>query len=123
MLGKYEDLIICDLAQYYHIYDYEQFEPSYIATLVSNLEGSSRLKRELAGKYTEQEIILARINDLLSLIWWSKTTDGEKNRNRPELLSTKMLGIEEKEKQDSTHDVFNSKEEFWSAREKALKRI
>lgn len=122
LLDKYEDLIICDLAEYYHIYNYEEFNPLYVATLVCGLGGYSRLKRKLTGyNYTEQEIIQARISDTLSLLLWSKTKDAEHGRNRPDSIVNRMLGIEETTKQDFEHDVFNSADEFIEARKKALK--
>jgi len=116
-------LIVCDLAEYYNIYDYEKFSPLKLATYVLGLGGSSRIKRELAGiKYTEHEIIQARILDVLSLTMWMQTKDGEKNRNRPESIVKRMLGESENKKQEYAHDVFDSVEEFNKARQKALEK-
>lgn len=124
LLDKYEDLIICDLAEYYHIYNYEEYNPLYIATLVRGLGGYSRIKRELTGcKYTEQEIIRAKICDSLNWLVWCKTKDAEHNRNKPESLVYKMLGLEDKPKQDFEHDVFDNKDEFIETRKKILERL
>lgn len=78
--------------------------------------------RELAGvKYTESEIMQARIADILSLLLWTKTKDAEHGRNKPESLVEKMLNKDKEAKQDFKHDVFNSVEEFEEARKKALR--
>ena len=123
LLAHYHDAIICDLAEYYHIYNYEEFNPLYISTLVEGLGGYSRLKRELTGyKYTEQDFIQAKIADLLSLLLWSKTKDGQNNRNRPEMIVDRMINKEKEVKQDFAHDVFDSKEDFLKAREEILKK-
>lgn len=115
-------MIICDLAEFYNIYDYEKYEPLKLATYVIGLGGSSRLMKELAGvKYTEYEIIVARIADSLNWLVWSKTKDGERGINRPQSIVERMLGETKEEKQDFEHDVFNSVEEFKKAREKALR--
>ena len=121
LLEQHEDLIICDLAEYYHIYNYENYDPLYIATLVCGLRGSSRLIRELSGvKYTEEEIIRAKIADNLSWLVWFKTKDAEHNRNKPKMLVEMMVGTNKEESFE--HDVFDSVEEFKKAREKALRR-
>lgn len=121
LLVKHKDLILCDLAEYYHIYNYEDFDPLYIATLVCGLGGHSRLMKELSGvKYTESEIVQAKIADTLSWIAWTKTKDAEHGRNKPQSIVESMLDI--KEEKEFSHDVFNSKEEFLRAREKALMR-
>lgn len=88
------------------------------------MRGSSRLKMELSGiKYTEDEIIQAKICDNLSLLVWSKTKDAEHNRNRPKMMSEIMLGIDEESNNNAFEsDVFDSVEEFWKAREKALNK-
>ena len=76
---------------------------------------------ELSGvKYTEQDIIQAKIADTLALLLWAKTEDGAHNRNRPLMLTDVMF---EKEKQESfDHDVFNSPEEFLEAHRKAINK-
>lgn len=85
------------------------------------MRGSSRLKMELSGvRYTEQEIIQAKIADTLALLLWAKTEDGANNRNRPLMITDVMLG---KEEQNSfEHDVFDSPEEFLEAHRKAVGR-
>lgn len=112
-------MIICDLAEYYHIYNYENYDPLYIATLVRGLGGYSRLMRELAGnKYTEQERLTAKICDNLSVLIWQNTPDGHHGRNFPHMILDDMLGINDEK--EYSHEVFDSIEEFFEARKKAL---
>lgn len=73
---------------------------------------------ELSGvKYSEEDIIRAKIADYLALLVWSKTKDAEHNRNKPKMLVEMMVGSEEKESFE--HDVFDSVEDF-GAQENAL---
>lgn len=76
---------------------------------------------ELSGiKYTEQELVQAKMADCLALLLWSKTKDAERGRNKPKLLIEEMLG--NKEEKQFEHDVFDSSEDFWKARAMALAR-
>lgn len=87
------------------------------------MRGSSRLKMELSGiKYTEQDIIQARIADTLSLLLWTKTKDAEHGRNKPESLVEIMTGKNKEKEEEFCSDVFDSPEEFWKARERALNK-
>ena len=106
ILKLHKDLLICDFAEYYHIYDYRQMPPAYIATLAVHLPSSSRVQRALAGiQATQTEILLASIVDRLSWLVWAKTKDAQHNRNKPKSLveqltkkpseQTKAVAIEE----------------------------
>lgn len=78
---------------------------------------------ELSGiKYTEQELIQAKIADSMAWLCWSKTKDAELHRNMPESLVEKMLGVTKEDDNPFGHDVFSSSEEFLRAREKALRK-
>lgn len=66
-------------------------------------------------KYPIETILLASAVDRLSMIFWSKTKDGEKNRNRPESITMKLLD----KKQERDYEVFDSPEEF----EEAMRKI
>lgn len=61
-------------------------------------------------------LLLASIVDRLTYILWSKTKDGEKNRNRPKSL-VDILNKAPKEKEEQ---VFMTGEEFEKMREKIL---
>ena len=49
MLKTDEDALICDLAETYHIYDWQSYPLGLIATLAAGLRDDSRIKMRLAG--------------------------------------------------------------------------
>lgn len=80
-------MITCDFAEYYHIYDIRQYKPLYIATLAVGLRAESRTMTEMSGAKAPPMLLLTALQtDMLSLLWWSKTEDGQHNRNRPKSL-------------------------------------
>lgn len=82
--------MICDLAEYYRIYDYTKFSARYIATLVCGLRHGSRVISALSeSSLTLTEILLAHIVDNTALNIWAKTTDAASGLNKP----TSMLDI------------------------------
>lgn len=117
MENQYQDEMVCDLAEYYHIYNYKSFPMEYISTLCCGLPAESRTLKKINGmKCSTEELMLINIVDKLSLIWWSKTKDGQKNRNRPKLICEIM-----QEKEESKNRIaFNSPEEFEAMRRKII---
>lgn len=86
--------------------------------LVKGLRNDSRIALKLSGQQVSNDtLLLAEIVDLLSLIWWSKTKDGQSGRNRPKSVFS-AFQTDEKEKQTV---AFSSSEEFDKARERILK--
>ncbi len=100
-----EDAVICDLAETYHILDYESLPAIKVATLVCGLRDNSRIKQKLAGvKYDLTTILLAMLVDRYS----KANYDMEEERMiLPKLLST--------EKKESDTIAFDSVEEFKKA--------
>lgn len=93
-----EDAFICDLAETYHIYDYESFPAKYISVLLAGLRNDSRTVMKLSEqKVSFDTMIKMQTLDVLRLIWWSKTKDGHDNINRPKMLMDIINGVEEKE--------------------------
>lgn len=94
--------MICDLAETYHIYDYKAYPMEYIATLCCGLSSNSRIIKKINNQeYNLEDLMLINIVDKLSLIWWSKTADGQHNRNRPKLIAEILNGNKESVKQMS----------------------
>lgn len=90
----------------------------YIAILCCGLPTDSRTIKEINKKdFTLQEILLANIADRLSLIWWSKTKDGQKNRNKPQMITEIMMPSE---KPKAPHMVFDSADDFEAMRRKII---
>ena len=115
MLISEEDAFICDLAEYYHIYDYKSFSVNYIATLLTGLREDSRTIMKL----TERTIPLGLMVDVLSydtlnLLLWSRTKDGYEGVNRPKRLLDILLNKEKEEDIAS----FDSGEELLAAYQK-----
>jgi hypothetical protein len=119
-LRAYKHEIICDLAQYYHIYDYHTYKPSYIYILVDGLEDNSRFKLKLNGMKTTMDTMLSAIAcDYLAKLWWSKTEDAEHGRNKPISILSQLL---EEDTQKHEEDGFESAEEFNKARSRLLRK-
>lgn len=72
-----------------------------VATLVFGLRADSRTKMKLSGqKITLEQMLLAQQADILHLLFWAKTKDGQKNRNRPNSILTRLIGLEETKRED-----------------------
>lgn len=113
-----EDDMICDLAEYYGIYEYESMPTRLIATLVAGLRPESRVMMRLAdSRATLDRILMAQMVDRLNFLSWSKTKDGQKNRNRPESVTDRIVGKDPEQRFEKPR-AFNSSDEF----ERWLKR-
>lgn len=107
VLARYEDEMVCDLAQYYHLHGYEAFDAYHVAVLVSGLPEESRVVRKMAkNRLTLKEALLAVACDRLSLLVWMKTKDGQKNRRRPKSLFEELT----KEKKGEEYAVMSVEE-------------
>ncbi len=106
------EALICDMAETYHIYDLRALPLKTVAVLAVGLRENSRIKTKINGyKVPIDYVFSAMIVDRLSLLWWAKTADGAKNKNRPAMLSEALF---ESKKDDETL-VFDSPEEFRKA--------
>lgn len=73
LMGNSEDLLICDFAQFYHVYDIETLRPSVAAALAMGLPEESRTKKKIAGvNATLDQLLMAMILDDLNLLLWTK---------------------------------------------------
>lgn len=107
-----EDAFICDIAEYYHIYDYETFSVNYIATLLTGLREDSRTILRLTGRKIPLSLMVNALSyDTLNLLFWAKTKDGHEGVNRPKRLVDALLGEEKKDEVVS----FDSGEELLAA--------
>ncbi|MBQ9387123.1 MAG: hypothetical protein IJU01_00500 [Lachnospiraceae bacterium] len=118
----YREEMICDLAQTYHIHDYRALPARYLATLVCGLGADSRVMKKMIKKAAPSvpvEVqLLAGIYDRLSILIWFQTKDGHAGRNRPEMITDKIL-CHEKQKKDK-HKAFASGREFERARQRII---
>ena len=119
MIDTDEEALICDFAEYYHIYDYRGLPASYAAILAVGLREDSRIKKKIGGiQSSPPEIYLqAFIADRLNFLSWLFASREEKRR--PTLITDMMInGVKEKEEL-----TFKSGADFEAAREKILRDI
>lgn len=87
-----EEAVICDFAEYYHIYDYKKLPLETVAILVYGLRDYSRIKMKISdSKLSIERHLLAIIADNLRFISWSKTEDALKNQNRPKSILKSLM--------------------------------
>lgn len=116
MLATDRDALICDMAEAYGIYDLRALPVRTLAALAAGLRDDSRIKMKLSGTTVPTNTLLfARMTDILHLLLWAQTKDGQKNRNRPKSIVDALLHRDEPK--DSKYDVriFRSPEEFMNA--------
>lgn len=114
--------MVCDLAQTYHIFNYLDYKPNYIATLVHGLGHDSRVKRKMNGMmFPLETLLIANCADALQLLVYSKTKDASKGRNRPKSI---VEALTEAKKDDvSTVASFSSSDDFEREKERILKGV
>ena len=113
-----EDALICDLAETYQIYDYQQLPPYRVAIFAIGLRENSRIKMKFSGTKVPLDVLLqSAVVDRLGLLVWAKTEDGQKGRNRPKSVVESLFG----EKTESEVSAFTSGEEFEKERQRLLK--
>lgn len=121
MMKLDEDALLCDLAETYQIYDFKQLPLSKVAVFSYGLRDDSRIKMRMNEQnVTLDNLLLAGINDALNLLVWFKTKDGQKGNNKPELITSKLVGIAEK---TSDNEVFVSGQDFEETRLKLIENI
>ena len=119
MIKLDEDALICDLAEVYHIFDYKQLPASRVAVFSLGLRDSSRIKGKMTNNsFDFDTMLLAGILDKVNLLFWSKTKDAGKNKNRPLSIVDMLTG---NKKEDSKNVVsFKSGKDFEAERNKLL---
>ncbi|MGX7070176.1 DUF5361 domain-containing protein [Gemella bergeri] len=118
MLATDKEAVICDLAEYYHIYNYKDMPPFLVAIFCKGLSDDSRIKLKMSKQKVKLDtILLASIVDRLTLLVWFKTKDGQKGRNQPKLLIDSInKSVKEKEVL-----IFDTSEEFEKMKNRIFK--
>ena len=120
MIKLDEDALICDLAEVYHIFDYKQLPAYRVAVFSLGLSDPSRIKLKLTDRTVDFEtMLLAGIFDKVSMLFWSKTKDAEKNKNRPTSVVEMLNGRQENQ---SKVVSFESGKDFEANRQRILDR-
>lgn len=65
-------------------------------------------------------LLMANLADMVSILLWTKTKDGQKNKNRPESLVTKIQSPDKKAKDFST---FTSGKDFEKVRNELIDKL
>jgi hypothetical protein len=90
------DLLLCDLAETYGIYDMYQYRPFYIGALVAGLRDDSRVKMYLSGaRVSSDRIIAAYTADRIANLVWMLSKDGQDGFNPPKSMLAVLLGTDE----------------------------
>ena len=110
-----EDEMICDLAETYHMFNYKEYSPLLVGTLLVGLRDSSRVKMFLSGqKISLDRFLLARAVDELAFQSWTKTKDAQKNKHRPASILQTLLG-ENKKEEYATFETMEEFQRMWNA--------
>lgn len=115
MISVGEDLLKCDMAETYHLYIVDWYDPpfpiSFLADLAQGLDENSRIKKKIINrKLTLTESLQAIMIDKLSILIWQKTKDGAKGRHMPESIYRKLEGLDKDAKDEL--QSFATEEEF-----------
>ena len=122
MIKTDEDSLVCDLAETYNIYDYEQLPLKKVAVFSYGLKDDSRIKMKLNGQKTPLDtLILAGISDKVNSLVWFQTEDGQKGRNRPKSLADTLINYDKNDEKDDDMVVFHSGEDFERLRQELIK--
>src|SRR5574344_69115 len=109
LLKNYKEELICDLAEYYSIHDYLSHPPTRVAIFSTGLRQESRVMSKLTEINTIREnVLITAIYDNLNWLLWSKTKDGQKNRNKPKQLTEIIFNKKDEEDISS----FNTSKDF-----------
>lgn len=96
ILYHYEDEVICDLLEVYHVLDYKSLPASLVATLVLGLRSNSRVMMAIADKRLSlDQMALIGIWDCLKWIQWSKTKKASEGLEAPKPLLSLFIDTEE----------------------------
>lgn len=68
-------------------------------------------------------MLLAGIYDFVSLLYWSKTEDGTKNRNRPPSIVKKMFNTDCEHSDSDYILTFNSGEDYKTYRARIIGEV
>lgn len=118
MIATDEEALICDFAEYYHIYDYRALHARQAATLACGLREKSRIRHSILNtSYSVTDILLMSIADRLGILIWQNSEDGYKGINRPDLLIENLAQTEQK-----TEKGFEDAEKFENVRQSFFRR-
>ena len=109
VLNEYESEFICDMAEFYHVFNYKELTPDYLSILLSGLRENSRVQMARAGlKVNLSHVFLATIADEIKIILRRLGVETEQSES---LLQILINGKSEQNEQTMCLG-FNSKDSF-----------
>lgn len=120
MISLDRDALICDLAETYHIFNYKELPARQVALLSAGLRDNSRIKLKMMGmKCSIDTLLLANIQDRLSILVWMNTKDGQSGKNKPKSVAEQFIDVE-----NETEIIgFSSASEFEEYRNRILMEV
>ena len=107
--------MIGDMAQYYHILNYQEHSPVLISTLVTVLPPDSRIVRHfMHNRLSLDQTMLAVVIDCLQILVWQNTKNGHKGLKRP---ASFLKALTEDSKREEVEE-FDSPDDYLAWREK-----
>ena len=120
MIGRDKDALICDMAEYYHIYDMRALTVRQLSVLACGLPESSRSKMAMRGSSMPPELtILCGIFDQLSALRWTLSADAGKGKEPPPSILSVISGEAKPEKPKALKG-YSSGADFEAARRAIL---
>lgn len=85
-----EDMLACDLAETYHIYDFKELPAKKVALFSVGLRENSRIKMKLSKvKMPMDALLLAKISDELAMYLWARS--GGKEDSKPSIILPRLF--------------------------------
>lgn len=118
MVAADEGALMCDFAEYYHIYEWRKLPARYAATLAAGLRPESRSRLKLSGnRWPMNTLLLATIADACRLAVWRHTRAAAEGKAPPVSLYKILFG---KTDAKNSSSGFATGEEFFAWREKMM---
>lgn len=117
MLREAHDELLCDFAEYYHIYDLRKHSVQYIAILAKGLRPEARTKMKISkSEVTYDKLALATLIDGVNILIWQNTKGGRTGKNRPQSVVDRLI------KRETEKEIvgFNSSADFELARARII---
>lgn len=115
MIATDEDALICDLAEYYHIIDYQSISLNLLATLAYGLREHSRSRMLLSGMHDLPEnLLLTKISDELTAIRYGLTA--KRDDERPTMMSSLIFEKREPKKETKSYESGDDFRAEWQRR-------
>ena len=114
----YKDALICDFAEYYHLYDFSSVPMETAAVLACGLPADSRTIRKMSGqKFTTDMILKIRLVDaVMSFENAFVNVHSKRKVPRPQSLMKTLM-----KQDDNEIRTFRSGEDFERERERLLR--